>query len=290
MIESKYNRKIKVQFFNFNIIYASNPMEFPIQDDDLIIVNTDNGNEIGRAILNPEKYFEELDTSLPKIIRKATPDDVNRLQYNQRKEKEAFIFCQRKVAKLGLEMKLTNTFFQFDRKKLTFYFTADNRIDFRELVKILAGEFKTRIEMRQINPREEVRLVDSIGSCGRTLCCHNHLEGFQPVTTQIVKEQNLPMNPSKISGCCGKLKCCFLYEYDEYRQVLDKFPEYGSILRYKKKKCVLEKIDIYKNTVTIKYFDDDSFDDIEFKDFQNKVKVISKPEKKEISENVPDED
>lgn len=289
MIESQYNRKIKVQFFNANILYTSNPMEFPIEDDDLIIVNTENGEEIGRAIINPAKYFEELDNNLPKIVRKATPDDVIRLQYNQRKEKEAMIFCERKVEKLELEMKLINTFFQFDRKKLTFYFTADNRIDFRELVKVLAGEFKTRIEMRQINPREEVRLVDGIGSCGRKLCCHNHLEGFSPVTTQIVKEQNLPMNPSKISGCCGKLKCCYLYEYEEYRKVLNDFPEYGSILKYEKKKCVLEKIDIYHNTITIKFFDDDSFEDLSFKDFTSKVKVIGQPLKKESHNDSQDE-
>jgi cell fate regulator YaaT (PSP1 superfamily) len=263
-------------------------MEFPFEDDDLVIVNTENGDEIGRAIINPAKYFEELNPKSPKILRKATPEDINRQKYNQRKEKEAMLFCERKVTKLGLAMKLVDTFFQFDRKKLTFYFTADNRIDFRELVKVLAGEFKTRIEMRQINPREEVRLVDGIGSCGRKLCCHNHLEGFSPVTTQVVKEQNLPMNPSKISGCCGKLKCCFLYEYDEYRNVLNDFPEYGSIVRYQKKKCILDKIDIYKNTVTLKYFDDDSMEDVDFKTFKTKVKVLSKPEKKE-NEDVPEE-
>ncbi len=281
MIESQYNRKIKVQFFNSNIVYTSNPMEFPIHNEDLIIVNTENGEEIGRAIINPAKYFEELDNKLPKVTRKATSDDVNRLQYNQRKEKEALIFCEKKVEKLNLDMKLINTFFQFDRKKLTFYFTADNRIDFRELVKVLASEFKTRIEMRQINPREEVRLVDSIGSCGRKLCCHNHLESFSPVTTQIVKEQNLPMNPNKISGCCGKLKCCFLYEYDKYREVLDDFPEYGSMLTYKDKKCTLDKIDIYKNSVSLRLFEDDHLEEIDFKEYKSKVKFISKPIKHE---------
>ena len=282
MNNTKYNRKIKLQLFNGNIIYANNPMEFPIHDDNLVIIMTKNGEEIGRTIINPCKYFEEMENDLPKIVRKATTDDINRLKYNQRKEQEALILCDRKVTKLELEMKLINTFFQFDRKKLTFYFTAENRIDFRELVKLLASEFKTRIEMRQINTREEVKLADGIGSCGRKLCCHNHLECFSPVSTQIAKEQNLPMNPSKISGCCGKLKCCFLYEYDEYKEILNKFPEYGTILRYNKKKYVLEKIDIYKNTITIRLMEDDSFEDISFKEFKSKTKIISKPAKNEI--------
>src|SRR6056297_2079195 len=193
MIESKYNRKVKIELANAIVIYAANPLELPIQDDDMVIIKIDSGHEIGRAAINPAKYFEELDNTLPKVLRKATPDYLNQLKYNRRKEKEALQFCDRKVAKLKLEMKLVSTFYQFDRKKLMFFFTADNRIDFRELVKILASEFKTRIEMRQINPREEIRLVDGIGSCGRTLCCANHLEKFSPVTTQIVKEQNLPM-------------------------------------------------------------------------------------------------
>lgn len=280
MIETKYNRTIKLQFFNKNVIKAQNPMELPLENDDLVIVHIDSGEEMGRCVINPEKYFENLDTSLPKILRKATPEDIGQYKYNLRKEKEAFIFCQRKVEKLGLEMKLIDTFYQFDRKKLMFFFTADNRIDFRELVKILASEFKTRIEMRQINPREEVRLVDGIGSCGRSLCCANHLDKFSPVTTQIVKEQNLPMNPSKISGSCGKLKCCFLYEYDEYRNVLEKFPAYGSILSYKKEKWYLEKIDIFKDIVTLKNLKDDSYDDIDFKEYRKRVKLISEPEKK----------
>ena len=276
-METKYNRTVKLQFFNSNVIKAANPLELPLHDDDLVIVNIDSGDDMGRAIINPEKYFEELDNSLPKILRKATPEDIVQYKYNLYKEKEAMIFCNKKVAKLGLEMKLVNTYYQFDNKKLMFFFTAENRIDFRELVKILASEFKTRIEMRQINPREEVRLVDGIGSCGRSLCCANHLDKFSPVTTQIVKEQNLPMNPSKISGSCGKLKCCFLFEYEEYRKVLDQFPVYGSIISYKKEKHTLEKIDIFKDTVTIRNMKDDHFEDIDFNEYQSKVKLISEP-------------
>jgi len=277
LIETKYNRTIKLQFFNSNVIKAANPMELPLEDDDLVIVHIDSGEEMGRCVINPAKFFEELDNSLPKILRKATPEDIGQYKYNLRKEKEAHIFCERKVAKLGLEMKLVNSYFQFDRKKLMFFFTADNRIDFRELVKVLASEFKTRIEMRQINPREEVRLVDGIGSCGRSLCCANHLDKFSPVTTQIVKEQNLPMNPSKISGSCGKLKCCFLFEYDEYRKVLNEFPPYGSILNYKKEKCILEKIDVFKDIVTIRNIKDDHYEDIDFNEYKSKVKLISEP-------------
>ncbi|MFP4547900.1 MAG: stage 0 sporulation family protein [Fidelibacterota bacterium] len=281
MIETKYNRKVKIEFDNATVIYAANPLELPIQDNDRVIVKIDSGHEIGRAAINPAKYFEELDNKLPKILRKATTEDLNQLKLNQRKEKEALLFCNRKVAKLKLDMKLVDTFYQFDRKKLMFFFTADNRIDFRELVKILASEFKTRIEMRQINSREEIRLVDGIGSCGRTLCCANHLEKFSPVTTQIVKEQNLPMNPNKISGCCGKLKCCFLYEYDKYRQILDEFPPYGSVMSYKKEKYFLDKIDIFKSFVTLRMMKDDSMEDIDFVEYKAKVKLISQPTKNE---------
>ncbi|MBN2279614.1 MAG: stage 0 sporulation protein [Candidatus Marinimicrobia bacterium] len=281
----KYNRTVKLQFFNSMVIHAANPLELPLVDDDLVIVHIESGEEIARAVINPEKYFEELDNSLPKILRKATADDIIQHKYNLRKEKEAMIFCERKVAKLGLDMKLVNTFYQFDRKKLMFFFTAENRIDFRELVKILASEFKTRIEMRQINPREEVRLMDSIGSCGRPLCCANHLDAFSPVTTLIVKEQNLPMNPSKISGSCGKLKCCFLYEYDEYRKVLEKFPVYGSIVSYEKEKYFLDKIDIFKDMVTLKKMNDDEFAEMDFNEYMSKVVLISEPEKKDETDD-----
>ncbi len=281
MIDQHYNRTIKIKFANANVIYAANPQELPIQKDDMVIVNIDSGTHIGRAIINPAKYFEDLNNKLPKIIRKATEDDLNRMKYNQRKEKEAFIFCEHKVQKLRLKMKLVNTFFQFDRRKLTFFFTADNRVDFRELVKILAGEFKTRIEMRQINPREEVRLSNGIGACGRTLCCSGHIDKFCPVTTQVVKDQNLPMNPSKISGCCGKLKCCFLYEHEEYEKVLNSFPPYGSLVKYRKQKYYLEKIDIFKSQVTLRHRKEENLEEIDFNDYNKRVKLISKPRKDE---------
>ena len=187
-------------------------------------VEAERGEDMGTAFNFPKpKTAGESEKELLKVLRKANLHDVTMNSENQLRRKTAFDFCLRKIDELQLPMKLTDVEYQLDRKKIIFFFTAEDRVDFRELVKILASEYKTRIEMRQISTREETRRVGGIGPCGKEICCHQFIDDFEPVSTQMVKEQNLPMNPSKISGLCGKLKCCFRYEHALYKEILEKY-------------------------------------------------------------------
>jgi len=170
-------------------------------------------------------------------------------------------------------MKLIDVDVRLDRRKIVFNFTADERIDFRELVKLLAAEFKTRIEMRQISSREEMKRTDGVGLCGLRLCCASFIDDFDPISTQFAKEQNLPMNPAKISGCCGKLKCCYRYEHDFYEEVLKNYPAYGTKVKVADKTGVLEKIDIFAQTLTIRY-DDNTAEDFPLTDFNQKITTV----------------
>ena len=265
---------INICFKGSRIESFCNPMEFPIQQDDPMVVEADRGEDLGFARVNHKSEQKESEESLPVVLRKASQQDLIRFSENCSKEKIAFQFCERKIHEISLDMKLVDVEYRLDRKKIIFYFTSDERIDFRELVKILAAEYKTRIEMRQISTREELKKTGGIGVCGEPLCCQNWLNSFEPISTHLVKNQNLPMNPSKISGVCGKLKCCLRYEFENYSEMLNKFPPYGTRLNYNSKKCVLEKIDIFQKTATMK-FEDDQIEEISFDDFKNKVKSNS---------------
>lgn len=265
---------VKIKFKGAHCEFFSNPMNFPIRSNDLMIVEADRGEDIGIACANhldKETLTENEDTL--RILRKATEQDLMRHGENRLREKIAFQFCSKKVLELNLPMKLVDVEYRLDRKKITFYFTADDRIDFRDLVKILAAEYKTRIEMRQISTREELKRTGGVGICGKPLCCNNWLDNLEPISTQLVKEQNLPLNPTKISGSCGKLKCCLLYEHDIYSKFLEQFPQYGTKVSYKKKTGVIDKIDIFQKVVTIK-FEDDHLEEIPLQEFESKIKVL----------------
>jgi cell fate regulator YaaT (PSP1 superfamily) len=243
---------IKILFKGRRIGYYRNVMEFPIKNGDKLIVETDRGEDLGTAIINEDKSLESVENKEPRILRRATEKDLVKNSQNRRDERLAYEYCAEQARELGLDMHMVDVEFRLDRKKMIFYFTADGRVDFRELVKILARKYKTRIEMRQINPREEVRRYNSLGPCGLELCCQRFLAGFKPVKTQLVKDQNLPMNPNKISGVCGKLKCCFRYEYEKYKEFLSDYPEYGVMLKVNGKKGYLEKIDIFQEMATVR--------------------------------------
>ena len=265
---------VKIKFKGSRREYFRNSMEFPVKENDYMVVGAERGEDIGIALTeNPSKKPSCDDENTFPILRKATNNDIIQNNENRIKEKFSFQFCKRKFKTLNLSMKLVDVEYRLDRKKITFYFTADDRIDFRELVKILAAEYKTRIEMRQISTREELRRMGGIGHCGKPLCCTNWLDDFEPISTQLVKEQNLPMNPSKISGCCGKLKCCFRYEHDTYSDFLKNYPPYGSMVKYEDKKGTIEKIDIFQKAVTIK-FEDDQLEEFSLQDFKKKIKVL----------------
>ncbi len=219
---------IGVRFRNAGKIYYFAPGKLEIKSGDHVIVETARGVEYGYVVLgNRDVEDEKVIQPLKSVIRMATRDDKNREQNNRKKEKEAFKVCQEKIRKHNLEMKLIDVEHTFDNNKILFYFTADGRIDFRELVKDLASVFKTRIELRQVGVRDETKIMGGIGICGRALCCHSYLSEFVPVSIKMAKEQNLSLNPTKISGVCGRLMCCLKNEEETYEYLNSKLPGLG---------------------------------------------------------------
>ena len=208
---------VGVRFKRAGKIYYFSPGELELKTNDDVIVETARGIEYGTAVIGPREVPDS-DVVLPlkEVLRKATEADKNKVIDNAHKEREAFAICEEKIKAHGLPMKLVQVEYPFDVNKIIFYFTADGRIDFRELVKDLAAVFRTRIELRQIGVRDEAKLMGGIGCCGRSLCCNTFLGEFEPVSIRMAKEQNLSLNPTKISGICGRLMCCLKYENDCY--------------------------------------------------------------------------
>ena len=219
---------IGVRFRQAGKVYYFSPDKFNIKQGDKVIVETARGVEFGRVVLGPKEVpDEEITQPLKSVIRIATEEDRRNEEKNREKEKEAFAICQEKIRKHELDMKLINAEYTFDNNKVLFYFTAEGRIDFRELVKDLAAVFRTRIELRQIGVRDETKIRGGIGICGRPLCCHTYLSEFAPVSIKMAKEQNLSLNPTKISGVCGRLMCCLTNEEETYEQLNNRLPAIG---------------------------------------------------------------
>ena len=220
---------IGVRFRRAGKIYFFAPGKYTdISEGDHVIVETARGVEYGNVVLGiRDVEYEKVIQPLKAVIRVATPEDDAREAKNREKEKEAFKICLEKIAKHKLAMKLIKVEYTFDNNKILFYFTADGRIDFRELVKDLASVFKTRIELRQVGVRDETKIVGGIGICGRPLCCHSYLSEFIPVSIKMAKEQNLSLNPTKISGVCGRLMCCLKNEEETYEYLNSKLPNVG---------------------------------------------------------------
>lgn len=220
---------IGVRFTDAGKIYTFDPVGHTLGKGDMVVVETSRGVECGTvAAANYKTDESNLYAPLKPILRVAGEDDRKRVEDNRAKEKRAFDICKKKIAKHGLDMKLIRVEYAFDNKKILFYFTADGRVDFRELVKDLAGVFHTRIELRQIGVRDEAKMVGGLGICGRPLCCSQHLCEFQPVSIKMAKEQGLSLNPSIISGSCGRLMCCLKYEQPAYEYLLKITPRVGS--------------------------------------------------------------
>ena len=222
---------IGVRFRTAGKIYFFDPLEFEIKRGDHVIVETARGVEYGTVVCDPKEVEEDqVIQPLKPVLRVATPKDDEQERNNKVKEREAFKICLEKIRKHELEMKLIDAEYTFDNNKVLFYFTADGRIDFRELVKDLAAVFKTRIELRQIGVRDETKILGGIGSCGRPLCCHTHLSEFVPVSIKMAKEQNLSLNPTKISGVCGRLMCCLKHEEETYEELNRSLPNVGDFV------------------------------------------------------------
>ncbi|SFA49511.1 Cell fate regulator YaaT, PSP1 superfamily (controls sporulation, competence, biofilm development) [Parageobacillus thermantarcticus] len=223
---------VGVRFKKAGKIYYFDPGELTIPVGEFVIVETVRGIEYGKVVIS-NKQVDENDIVLPlkKVIRVADAKDKLIVEENKKAAREAYDICLKKVEEHGLEMKLVDVEYTFDRNKVIFYFTADGRVDFRELVKDLAAIFRTRIELRQIGVRDEAKMLGGIGPCGRMLCCSTFLGDFEPVSIKMAKDQNLSLNPTKISGLCGRLMCCLKYENDEYETAKEQLPDLGEYVK-----------------------------------------------------------
>ncbi|CAG9610129.1 PSP1 domain-containing protein [Pseudoneobacillus rhizosphaerae] len=223
---------VGVRFKKAGKIYYFDPGEISIEKDDFVIVETVRGVEFGRCVIAPKQVGEN-DVVLPlkKVLRIADQKDRMIVEENKQAAHDAYQVCSDKVNEHDLDMKLVDVEYTFDRNKVIFYFTADGRVDFRELVKDLAAIFRTRIELRQIGVRDEAKMLGGIGPCGRMLCCSTFLGDFDPVSIKMAKDQNLSLNPTKISGLCGRLMCCLKYENDEYEAAKEQLPDLGEIVQ-----------------------------------------------------------
>lgn len=222
---------VGVRFKKAGKIYYFDPDNIEIKLDDNVIVETARGIEFGNIVVAPKQVKdEEIVVPLKKVIRVSTQEDFDVHTENKSKEQEAFQICLKKIDEHSLEMKLIDVEYTFDNNKVIFYFTADGRVDFRELVKDLASIFRTRIELRQIGVRDEAKMIGGLGPCGKSMCCSTFLGEFEPVSIKMAKEQNLSLNPTKISGICGRLMCCLKYEHETYEKIIAKIPAVGSVI------------------------------------------------------------
>jgi cell fate regulator YaaT (PSP1 superfamily) len=227
-------RVVGIQFKGVGRIYYFDPLDFEFEPGEYAIVETVRGLEIGKVILgNHDLENGKLETELKPVIRKGTIEDVKQEEYNDKLAKDAIKIFKKCVSKCELEMKPLYAEYTIDRTKVIFYYTADDRVDFRNLLKLLTPEFKMRVELRQIGPREAARAIGGLGTCGRELCCKSHLRNFDVVTMKMAKDQNLSLNTSKISGTCGKLMCCIAYEDELYKEFKKEFPALNSYVKLK---------------------------------------------------------
>lgn len=260
---------IGVRFKSVGKIYYFDPKDYDVKMGDKVIVETARGVECGEVALVDREIDETRFTNPVKgIIRLATPNDMKTIKKNRQKEKDAFKICEQKIAAHKLKMNLIDVECTFDNNKLLFYFTAESRVDFRELVKDLAAVFRTRIELRQIGVRDEAKMLGGLGICGQPFCCSRFLGEFQPVSIKMAKEQGLSLNPTKISGTCGRLMCCLKYEQDSYEDLLKHTPKVGAIVRTADGKGVVEEVNLLTGKLRVKMDKNDNVvvvkkDDIE---------------------------
>ena len=283
---------IGVRFRNVGKIYYFNPKNFQVNPGDHVIVETARGVEYGIVVMGPKEVDDnEVVQPLKDVIRVATQKDDAKAESNRKKEKEAYQICLQKIRAHELEMKLIDVEYTFDNNKVLFYFTADGRIDFRELVKDLAAVFKTRIELRQIGVRDETKILGGMGICGRGLCCHTYLSEFAPVSIKMAKEQNLSLNPTKISGVCGRLMCCLKNEQETYEYLNKRLPNTGDTVTTPEGiKGEVQSVNVLRQLVKVIVDIDDEkeireykVEELKFRPKHKKDKIkLSKEEMKEL--------
>lgn len=244
---------IGVRFNTSGKTYYFSPGDIEVQKGDGVVVETARGVEYGVAVLGQREVTEEeIVAPLKEVLRIATEKDRERVEENRLKEKEAYDICLDCINKRNIKMKLINVEYAFDNNKILFYFTADGRVDFRELVKDLAGIFRTRIELRQVGVRDEAKLIGGIGICGRVLCCNSFLDEFRPVSIKMAKDQSLSLNPTKISGICGRLMCCLKYEHEAYEELLKATPRIGTLVETEDGRGEIINVSLLKGIVRVK--------------------------------------
>ena len=244
---------IGVRFKNTGKVYYFDPGQNQLEKGSLVVVETARGIECGEVVIpNKEVADFTIVKPLKPVLRPATPEDKRRAKENAEKEQRAMRVCQEKIAAHKLDMKLVDVEYTFDNSKILFYFTADGRVDFRDLVKDLASVFRTRIELRQIGVRDEAKMLGGLGICGRPFCCSQFLSDFQPVSIKMAKEQGLSLNPTKISGSCGRLMCCLKYEQDAYESLLRMTPKVGALVTTKEGKGVVCDANILTGVVKVR--------------------------------------
>lgn len=277
---------IGVRFRTAGKIYFFDPLDFEVKRGDHVIVETARGVEYGTVVSAPRQVEDDkVIQPLKSVLRIANQRDDEQEMNNRQKEKDAFKICQEKIRKHQLEMKLIDAEYTFDNNKVLFYFTADGRIDFRELVKDLAAVFKTRIELRQIGVRDETKILGGMGSCGRTLCCHSHLSEFIPVSIKMAKEQNLSLNPTKISGVCGRLMCCLKHEEETYEELNRQLPHVGDFVNCSDgAKGEVHSVNVLRQLVKVVIEVDDQKEIREYKADQLKFRRKHKKDKTEIQD------
>jgi cell fate regulator YaaT (PSP1 superfamily) len=255
------------------VYYFSPPAGVDLKVYEYVVVQTARGMELGQVTISPGQVAaSEISTELKPIVRKATDEDIRRAQDFAVKESNALIECNKLINKLNLKMKLVSAEYNLDGSRLTFYFTAEERVDFRELVRELTAFFKTRIELRQIGPRDQAKLVGGFGRCGRPMCCVSFLSEFNPVSIKMAKEQDLPLDPMKISGVCGRLQCCLAYESSQYREAKAELPRKGQRVATPSGKGIVSSINPLKETVTVEM---ESRAEAEFP--LSQIKVVQEP-------------
>ena len=285
-------RTIGVRFRSAGKIYFFDPLDFEVKRNDHVIVETARGIEYGTVVGDIREVDDsEVTQPLKPVLRVATKKDDEQEQKNKEKEKDAFKICLEKIHARGLEMKLIDAEYTFDNNKILFYFTADGRIDFRELVKDLAGVFRTRIELRQIGVRDETKIRGGIGVCGRPVCCNTYLSDFIPVSIKMAKEQNLSLNPTKISGVCGRLMCCLKHEEETYEDLNRRLPGVGDYVTTPDGlKGEVQSVNVLRQLVKVivdvdgdKEIQEYKAEDIKFKRRHRKEKQLTKEEMKELA-------
>lgn len=236
---------VGVRFKDVGKVYYFDPNGNDLKKGEKVIVETARGVECGEVAMDNRDVPEsDIVKPLKKLVRKASEADLKKILENQKKEEDAFRICTEKIAEHKLDMKLIEVEYTFDGSKILFYYTAEHRVDFRALVKDLAGRFRTRIEMRQIGVRDESKMIGGLGVCGRPFCCSTFLGDFQPVSIKMAKEQSLSLNPTKISGCCGRLMCCLKYEQDSYEYLLKITPKYGALVETKEGRGIVRDVNL----------------------------------------------